>query len=353
MTKLALLLSLLISTEVFAYQSALTDFYVGDVDKAAQGFTAELTGTLAGDAHYNLAAALYVQGKYSEMRDLLQAATKAKAPGEIFILFGNSWLNERKDDGKLSLSNAGKANDMFNRAPNTVLTDYSKAVVLYMQGSYGAAWDKLKDYVTNPSCPSSLLALAGMTRQALKKETEGLELITTAIKRDDAPTSVLVAYARMLDELGHAPEANLAIGRAAARPDVKPWADILAPICDKTMAADSGLTSKIARAELALWKQDAATALNALAAAGNSDTTVLWLRGVALGTLSRYQEAKDSLEAALRNNPPKELVGRIKAQLLLAYFRSQQPQRPIQAAGAGGVGILRQLPLCVPPPHIA
>jgi tetratricopeptide (TPR) repeat protein len=308
-----------------AYQAALTDFYVGDVDKAAQGFTSELNGNLAGDAYYNLAAALYVDGKYTEMSDLLQAATKAKAPGEIFILLGNSWLNERNDDGKLSLTNAGKANDMFNRAPKTVLTDYSKAVVLYMQGSYGAAWDKLKNYVTNPSCPSSLLALAGMTKQALKKETEGLELINTAIKRDDAPTSVLTAYARMLDELGHAPEANLAIGRAASHPDVKPWADVLIPICDKTMAADSGLTSKIARAELALWKQDAASALNALAAAGNADPTVLWLRGVALGLLSRYQEAKDNLEAALRNNPPKELVGRIKAQLLIAYFRSQNP----------------------------
>jgi len=325
MTKLVLILSLLISTHVFTYQSALTDFYLGDVEKARQGFTAELTGTLAGDAYYNLAAALYVDGKYSEMRDLLQAAGKAKAPGEIFILLGDSYLYERNDEGKLSLTNAGKANDMFNRAPKTVLTDYSKAVVLYIQGSYGAAWDKLKDYVTNPACPSSLLALAGMTRQAQKKETEGLELITQAVKRDDAPTSVLVAYARMLDELGHAPEANLAIGRATARPDAKPYADTLIPICDKTMAADSGLTSKIARAELALWKQDAASALNALASAGNSDPSVLLLRGVALGLLSRYQEAKDNLEAALRNNPPKEMVGKIKAQLLIIYFRSSNP----------------------------
>ena len=136
-----------------AYQSALTDFYVGDVDKAAQGFSAELTGTLAGDAYYNLAAALYVQGKYTEMRDLLQAATKAKAPGEIYILLGDSYLYERNDDGKLSLNNAGKANDMFNRAPKTVLTDYSKAVVLICRGSYGAAWDKLKDYVGQSVVP--------------------------------------------------------------------------------------------------------------------------------------------------------------------------------------------------------
>jgi tetratricopeptide (TPR) repeat protein len=306
----------------FAFQQALTDFYMGDLDKAQQGFTAELTGTLAGDAYYNLAATLYAEGKYSEMPDLVQAATKAKAPGEIYILLGNSYLHERNDDGKLSLGNAGKANDMFNRAPRTVLADYSKAVVNYMQGSYGAAWDKLKDYTTAPSCPASVLALAGMTRQAQKKETEGLALITEAVKRDDAPTSVLTAYARMLDELGHAPEANLAIGRAAARPDAEAYADILIPICEKTMAADSGLTSKIARAELALWKQDAASALNALVAAGNSDVTVLWLRGVALGLLSRYQEAKDNLEAALRANPSDELAARIKAQLLIVYFRS-------------------------------
>jgi tetratricopeptide (TPR) repeat protein len=326
MSRLCLLMVIAALAVSFAFQQALTDFYVGDLDKAAQGFTAELTGNLAGDAYYNLAATLYAEGKYSEMQDLLPAAAKAKAPGETFILLGDSYLYERNDDGKLSLTNAGKANDMFNRAPKTVLTDYSKAVVNYMQGSYGAAWDKLKDYTTVPACPASVLALAGMARKAMNKDSEGLALITEAVKRDDAPTSVLTAYARMLDELGHAPQANLAIGRAAARPDAQPYADILIPICDKTMAADSGLTSKIARAELALWKQDAASALNALAAAGNSDATVLWLRGVALGLLSRYQEARDNLEAALRNNPPTELAARIKAQILIVYFRSSNSQ---------------------------
>ena len=42
-----------------------------------------------------------------------------------------------------------------------------------------------------------------MTKQAHEEGDEGLELITTAIKRDDAPTSVPTSYARMLDELGH------------------------------------------------------------------------------------------------------------------------------------------------------
>jgi hypothetical protein len=124
-------------------------------------------------------------------------------------------------------------------------------------------WDKLKDYL--PIHRSIQLVGCCFEDPAGRRRTGA----GPDHHRNQAGRCAYISscrYARMLDELGHAPEANLAIGRAAARPDVKPWADILSLICDKTMAADSGLTSKIARAELALWKQDAASALNALAA---------------------------------------------------------------------------------------
>lgn len=272
-----------------AYQQAIADFYAGQWDKALQGFAAESLGTNAGTSAYNMAAIKYLQGNYVEARNLLETVTKAKGPGEIYIVVGNAWLAERDPLGRPLKNATNKATEMFNHLGKTALADHCKAAALYLNGNYGGAWDKIKDYVINTStCPASTLALGALIRKEMKRPDEALGLMGTAAAKADAPEQVFIAYGSMLEAMG------------------------------KTQMIDDRI--RIAQTKVQMRKGQTNVAYNILAPAGNGNPEILYLRASTAGMLGRYNEAKTNLESCLANSPSEELAVKAKVQYVVVLY---------------------------------